>query len=125
MADAVEPLGHLAADPTAAWATLRVHAEDSAQPAGAPLAWAVRRFWARVRGEQPAPARVRVTSMQGARPGASCFEQRGQRGLVDLSLPAGTYHVTVHLGTQQRGYTLTLAPGASVELFPCRTPERA
>lgn len=125
MADAVEPLGQVAADSTAAWATLRVHAEAAAQPAGAPLAAAVRRLWARVRGEQPAPARVRVTSVQGAVPGAPCFEQRGQRGLMDLSLPAGTYHVTVHLGTQQRGYTLTLAPGASVELFPRRTPDAA
>jgi hypothetical protein len=36
--------------------------------------------------------------------------------LVDVPLPAGTYQVSVHLGTLRRSYTMTLLPGASFDL---------
>lgn len=36
--------------------------------------------------------------------------------LVDVALPAGTYHVTAHLGETQRGYTMTLGQGMAFDL---------
>jgi len=36
--------------------------------------------------------------------------------LVDVALPAGTYHITAQRGTVRRGYTITLERGASFDL---------
>ena len=43
--------------------------------------------------------------------------------LTDVSLPAGTYHVAVQRGDVRRGYTMTLAQGASVELYLRLAPD--
>lgn len=48
----------------------------------------------------------------------------GAGTLVDVALPAGTYHVTAHLGEVQRGYTMTLQGGASVDLHLRLAPDR-
>ncbi|MEO8119228.1 MAG: hypothetical protein ABI606_07895 [Rhodoferax sp.] len=37
--------------------------------------------------------------------------------LVDVPLPAGTYHVTAHRGKVRRGYTMTLKQGAFFDLY--------
>lgn len=37
--------------------------------------------------------------------------------LVDVPLPAGTYHVAVHVAQIERGYTMTLVQGSLVNLY--------
>jgi hypothetical protein len=44
------------------------------------------------------------------------FASAMTRPLIDVRLPAGTYHVTVERGSLRRRYTLTLAHGATVHL---------
>lgn len=36
--------------------------------------------------------------------------------LIDVSLPAGTYHVTTRLGQVKRGYTMSLQAGGAFDL---------
>jgi hypothetical protein len=38
------------------------------------------------------------------------------RSLIDVALPAGTYHVNVRLGEVQRRYTVTLEQGKTFDL---------
>jgi len=42
--------------------------------------------------------------------------------LTDIPLPAGTYHVSVHLGKVRRSYTMTLEQGVSFDLHLRLTP---
>lgn len=44
--------------------------------------------------------------------------------LVDVPLPAGTYHVTAHVDQVKRGYTMTLDQGSSVNLYLGLIPDR-
>ena len=37
--------------------------------------------------------------------------------MIDVPLPAGTYHVAVHVGQIKRGYTMTLDQGSLVNLY--------
>lgn len=48
--------------------------------------------------------------------GRQFFASEMTRPLIDVPLPAGTYHVTVQRGSLRRRYTLTLAQGATVHL---------
>ena len=54
-----------------------------------------------------APLRLRVDDLQGRR----VLELDDVGPLVELPLPAGTYHVRSQRGTRQRAYTMVLEPG--------------
>jgi hypothetical protein len=56
--------------------------------------------------------RLRVDDLQGRQ----VFAAAGARVLVDVPLPAGTYHISVHLGEQRRRYTVALEQGATFDL---------
>jgi hypothetical protein len=62
---------------------------------------------------------LRIDDLQG-RP---CFAADSTRSLIAVHLPAGTYHVSVRLGTVRRRYTLTLERGTTFDLY-LRLPER-
>lgn len=59
------------------------------------------------------PTSLRIDDLQGRR----CFAADDTLTLVAVHLPAGTYHVTAHLGSVRRRYTLTLERGATVDLY--------
>lgn len=65
-------------------------------------------------------AGVRIDDLQGRH----FFASEDARSLIDVSLPAGTYHVTVQLGDFSRRYTVTLAQGTTVDLHLPPAPER-
>ncbi len=65
------------------------------------------------------PLNLRIDTLQGLR--VHAIDDAGP--LVDVPLPAGTYHVTVHLGQVRRSYTMTLEPGASFDLYLRLAPD--
>ena len=101
--------------PTSASARLLIRAGARREEAGAlhGLALRLRRCWRAVARRSPAlPAAVRVVDLQGR----SFSIGEGDRLPLELSLPAGTYHVTARRGPVQRRYTVTLERGTTVEL---------
>ena len=58
------------------------------------------------------PTRMRVDDLDG-QPFLACEDVRLP---IDMSVPAGTYHVTVRQGKLQRRYTVTLQDGATFDL---------
>jgi hypothetical protein len=60
-----------------------------------------------------APLNLKIEDLQGC----VWFDRNNVGPLVDVSLPAGTYHVTANLGNLRRGYTLTLEQGAMFDLY--------
>jgi hypothetical protein len=58
------------------------------------------------------PLRLQIDDLEGRR--VHTVDDAGP--LVDVPLPAGTYQVSVLLGTLRRSYTMTLLPGASFDL---------
>lgn len=85
-------------------AQLRIHA-DAAAGAG----WLARVALAWCAAPQ---VRVCVDDLQGQRH----VDADGLGGLIELPLPANTYHVTARRGGLQRRYTVLLEPGATVDL---------
>ena len=61
---------------------------------------------------QPALSGLRINDLDGR----SYFSADELPPVIDLQLPAGTYHVTVSHGTQQRRYTVALGQGVAVHL---------
>ncbi len=55
---------------------------------------------------------VRVDDLRGQ----PYFAAEDIHALIDVPLPAGTYHVNVRLGDLQRRYTVTLEHGCTVDL---------
>jgi hypothetical protein len=45
--------------------------------------------------------------------------------LLDVTLPAGTYHVSTRLGSMQRSYTMSLKPGGAFDLYLRLSPTPA
>jgi hypothetical protein len=72
------------------------------------------------RRQAPARIGVQIDDLQG-RP---FFRSAEPWPLIDVPLPAGTYHVTVDLGELRRRYTVTLEPGAALDLYPQLQPHR-
>jgi hypothetical protein len=70
---------------------------------------------AATRRRPPAPMGVCVEDLQGRR----FFTSAEAGAVIDVPLPAGTYHVDVRHGSQQRRYTVTLAHEATVNLHLC------
>ncbi|WP_367847357.1 hypothetical protein [Rhodoferax sp. WC2427] len=105
-------------------ASLVIHAAADPAERGtlftAPLAWW---YWLRslyAPAPNPAakpegPLRLHIDNLQGQR----VFTADDAGPLVELALPAGTYHVTAVLGTLCRGYTLTLVEGVPNDLYLC------
>ncbi len=63
-------------------------------------------------GNERAPLCVQIVDLQGHR----VFASTAVGPLIDISLPAGTYHVTAQLGKVRRCYTMALQIGASFHL---------
>ncbi|SDP91550.1 hypothetical protein SAMN05216303_11021 [Rhodoferax sp. OV413] len=110
-----------AQDVPAAEARLSIHA--TANPAGNgkylthTLQW-LRGLYPAGETARPGPnavLRLEIDDLQGRR----VFSQDAAGPLVELSLPEGTYNVTAIHGHVCRGYTLTLEPGKSFDLYLC------
>ncbi len=71
-------------------------------------------------GHDRAPLKVEINDLQGCR--VLAIDNAGS--LIDVPLPAGTYHVTAHLGKLRRGYTMTLQQGESLDLHLRLSPDR-
>lgn len=101
--------------PTAAQpARLLIHAQDDHPPgrlADSPLQ-RLRALYPTARPAGRAPLRLSVETLAGDN--VLSLDDAGP--LVDVSLPAGTYHVTAHLGDAHRGYTMRLDPGTEFDL---------
>ena len=69
--------------------------------------------------DERAPLGLQVDDLQGHR--VLDIDDAGP--LTDIPLPAGTYHVNVHLGKVRRSYTMTLEQGASFDLHLRLTPD--
>lgn len=62
----------------------------------------------------PAAASLEIHDVQGHRLLALVHTE----ALIDVLLPAGTYHVTLQLGNSQHRYTVALAQAATTHLYP-------
>lgn len=101
-------------------ARLLIHAHADANcAAGRSLAGALR--WlivhARLLQQRHAPvlaAVVQIDDLLGRR----FVDTEQTRPMIEVALPAGTYHVTFRRGSWQRRYTVTLEQGATVHLHP-------
>lgn len=105
-------------------ARLVIHAEDHVGVRDRPLEaapWRSRGSRPGVRGnDSRAPLSLHIDNLQGLR--VHSVDDAGP--LVDVPLPAGTYHVTVHFGKVRRSYTMTLEAGASFDLYLRLAPDR-
>ena len=109
---------------TLAAARLLIHADDDARDRGKPTESTLQRLRA-LYAEGPwhdeqAPLNLQIDDLQGRR--VLCVEDAGP--LVDVPLPAGTYHVNVCLGKVRRCYTMKLEPGTSFDLHLRLAPDR-
>lgn len=98
-------------------ARLLIHAaQDTGKHCGRVGAFLRRwRAWALqvTRGDPPAQQVVlQIADLRG-RP---FFSANEMQPLMEVLLPAGTYHVTVKRGTQQRRYTVALETGVTFNL---------
>lgn len=104
-------------------ARLLIHASDAVGEGGRVLPLFVARLRAWVtpatRRRRPTLVGLRVADLQGRQ----FFFVEGLLPVIDVPLPAGTYHVTVSLGLQQRRYTVALEQGATVDLHLRGTPD--
>ena len=99
-------------------AHLLIHAEDGVDSSGRRIEAALRRlrslYVTKSVHEDRVQLRVQINDLQGQR----VFDIEAVAGpLIDVPLPAGTYHVTAHLGKVRRGYTMTLKQGSSFDLY--------
>ena len=109
------------AEPAAA--RLLIHTEGpvaaAAKEPWSPLQWLLAWAPTNLRQDPHAPLRLQIDDLQN-----HPFLTLDDAGpLVDVVLPAGTYHVAVQRGDVRRGYTMTLAQGASVELYLRLAPD--
>lgn len=97
-------------------ARLLIHAENDFSQVGQRIEAALRRLCTRHasggRHELRPALTLQVDDLQGRR--LRSIDDAGP--LTDVPLPAGTYQVTALRGHFRRSYTMTLEPGASVEL---------
>ena len=70
------------------------------------------RDWAGARGRSSATVGLRIADLQGRH----YFSASVLPSVIDLPLPAGTYHVTVSQGGQHRRYTVALEQGITFDL---------
>jgi hypothetical protein len=97
-------------------ARLRIHAHGDTRVRGGVLGWVLRWIPALVSGTA-SPHRRPVTRLEiDDLQGRQFFAAKDARSVIDVPLPAGTYHVTAQLGCVHRCYTVTLEQGAHVDL---------
>jgi hypothetical protein len=98
-------------------AQLRIHAHGDTRVRGGALGWVLQWIPALVSltaGLLRRPVtRLEIDDLQGRR----FFAAKDARSLIDVPLPAGTYHVTARLGSVHRCYTVKLEQGAHVDLY--------
>jgi hypothetical protein len=108
---------------TLAAARLLIHAGRDACTNGRHFESPLRRLRA-LRADGPstdprARLSLQIDNLQGLR--VHSVDDAGP--LIDVPLPAGTYHVTVHYGSVRRRYTMTLESGASFDLHLRLAPD--
>lgn len=99
--------------PTPSRLLIRTIADDDNDRWTLPVLW--RRALARVRGVpggEPAPPTLEIFDL----PGHRLLSLTHAGVVVDLVLPAGTYHVTTQNGEHRRSYTVVLERDATTEL---------
>lgn len=80
---------------------------------GRAMLWLTLRVSHLLKGRAPALASVvQIDDLLGRR----FFDSEQARPLIEVTLRAGTYHVTVRLGILHRRYTVTLEQGATFHL---------
>lgn len=91
---------------------LRIHIDGAAvAPHSGLLPWL--RQWLSAPLVLSQPAELHIDDLQGH----PVFRAEGSTSPIELALPPGTYHVTVHgVGSGQRRYTVTLEQGRAFEL---------
>jgi hypothetical protein len=98
-------------------ARLLIHAASKIGSAGFHFKSALKRLRARysvdTQSASSTALRIQVDDLQGVRQCA--IDDAG--ALTEVPLPAGTYHVSVSLGSLHRSYTMTLEPNACVDLY--------
>jgi len=97
-------------------ARLVIHAEGKSTAGGRRLAILMRRLRALCSiglRETREPLRLDIDDLQGCR--LLALEEAGPR--VEVALPAGTYRIFAQRGDVRRSYTMTLAQGASSDLY--------
>ena len=106
----------MADEPPTSPAHLLIHAHEGVRAGPGRFAWMSSRLRALApdhrRSAAAARTGVRVEDLQGR----EYFAAEDARSLIDLPLPAGTYHVTLRLGELQRRYTVALEHGARFDL---------
>lgn len=95
-------------------AHLRIHAHEGVRTGPRRFAWMPSRLRAM------APTGVHVQDLQGH----EYFAADDAQSLIDLPLPAGTYHVTLRQGELQRRYTVALEHGARFDLHLPQATDR-
>ncbi|MEO8278268.1 MAG: hypothetical protein ABI564_01180 [Ideonella sp.] len=102
---------------TLAVARLLIHAsQDTGKQSGRVGAFLRRwRAWARQVTRSGPPAQQVVLQIADLW-GRPFFSANELQPLIEVLLPAGTYHVTVKRGTQQRRYTVALENGVTFNL---------
>jgi hypothetical protein len=97
-------------------ARLLIHADDTdAGSDGAPRRvepWWRRWIAHRRRELARACTQLSIADLQGR----AYFAADDARSLIDLPLPAGTYHITARVGSATRRYTVTLQQGRTFDL---------
>jgi hypothetical protein len=101
--------------PTLASAHLLIHATEGWREGGLGVVGVLSRWraWARklIRLRPPA-ARLEIVDLQGR----SMFATDDLSSVVGVTLPPGTYHVTLRQGAEHRRYTVALEQGVTFEL---------
>ena len=105
-------------------AHLLIHAHEGVRTGSGRFAWMPSRLRAMASDRLPshpaAPTGVRVQDLQGH----EYFAADDARSLIDLPLPAGTYHVTLRQGELQRRYTVALEHGTRFDLHLPQATDR-
>lgn len=98
-------------------ARLLIHADDAFVPRGGQFERPLQRLRALYADgpwqDERSPLRLHIDDLQGLR--VLSIDDAGP--LIEVPLPAGTYHVTVQLGNVHRAYTMTLEQGAAFDLY--------
>ena len=105
-------------------ARLLIHATDERRLSATDFSEKVRRLlpW-RSHGRLPGARAGLHLNITDAR-GFQVFALDDAGPLVDVPLPAGTYHVIARMGSVRRSYTMALDQGASVNLYLAFAPDR-
>lgn len=105
-------------------ARLLIHAADGGNAIRGVLACVLLRVRTLVSGSvqrrPPVPVGVQIDDLQGRQ----FFASDDARSLLNVPLPAGTYHVTARRGDSQRRYAVTLEQGATFDLHLRQASDR-